>query len=101
MPSAFMSALLASRSVFQNTQIQPMKASVQKPEYKARNIALWSKSAAAIHATTNMLSVPVWGSTKPTDFITISGEPPKTPVIISVPTIAGSNMIQGGLHNGS
>lgn len=88
--------LRSSREVYQNTQVQPLKASVEKTEYKARNITLWSKASAAIHATRDILSAPVWGSTKPNDFITISGVQPQAPTVISVPTIAGSNMPQGG-----
>lgn len=88
--------LRASREVYQNTQIQPLKATVEKTEYKARNVTLWSKASAAIHATRDILSAPVWGSTKPNDFISIQGVMPSTPTVISVPTIAGSNAIQGG-----
>jgi hypothetical protein len=97
--SAFMDLLRSGRPVYQNTQIQPMKASVAKPEYKARNILLWDKSRAAIHATRDILSAPVWGSTKPNEFISISGNVvPTAPVIIAVPTVAGSNIPQGGSH---
>lgn len=96
MTNPFMQALLTGRGVTQTTQIQPMKASVEKVEYKARNVTLWSKTAATIHATRDILSAPIWGSTKPNDFITINGQMPKAPVIIKVPTIQGSNMPEGG-----
>jgi hypothetical protein len=93
----FMRALQSSRPVIQTVGIQPMKSSVGKPEYKARNILPWSKDRAAIHATRDILTAPVWGSTKPNEFITISGVVPSAaPVVIAVPTIAGSNIIQGG-----
>lgn len=88
--------LRASREVYQNTQVQPLKASVQKVEYNAHSVTLWSKAAKAIHVTRDYLSAPVWGSTKPNDFITITGQIPKTPTVLHVPTIQGSNMPEGG-----
>lgn len=93
-----MDILRSARPVFQETQLQPMKASVGKPAYKARNVTPWSMKGAAIHATRAMLSAPVYGSTKPSDFITIQGQMPKAPVVIQVPTIAGSNLPQGGVQ---
>lgn len=94
-----MRALLSSRPITQITSVQPMKASLPKPEFIGHMVAPWSKAAAAIHATRDILSAPVWGSTKPNEFITISGmQPPQTPTIISVPTIAGSNIPGGGVH---
>lgn len=96
---SLMQVLRSTRTVFQQTQAVAPKASVPKPEFKAWMVTPWSKTAASIHATTDILSAPVWGSTKPDEFITISGmRPPKAPTIISVPTIAGSNIPQGGVH---
>lgn len=97
MADLLMNSLRSSRPVYQNTQIQPMRGTVEKPEYKAHSVLLWSKVSAAIHATRDILSAPVYGSTKPNDFITISGAPPIAPVVISVPTVAGSNIPQGGI----
>lgn len=96
--NGFMGLLRSSRNVLQTTQVQPMKATVQKPQYKARNVTLWSKTAASIHATRDMLTAPVWGSTKPNDFISIQGAIPMTPVVVQVPSISGSNMPQGGVN---
>lgn len=97
---ALMQALLASRPIFQATSIQPNKGSVEKMEYKAGDIANWSRAAKSIHATTAILTAPVWGSTKPNDFITISGKAPiNAPVVIRVPSVAGSNTPQGGTIN--
>lgn len=96
--SQFMNNLRSTRPVFQQTQAQPMVASVQKVEYKERNVTLWSRAAKAIHATRDMLSAPVYGSTKPNDFITIQGQAPRTPVVVAVPSVAGSNIPQGGLQ---
>lgn len=94
-----MQALLGGRPLNQVTSIQPAKASVPKPEYKGWMVAPWSRTAAAIHATRDILSAPAYGSTKPGDFITISGmKPPQAPTIISVPTVAGSNIPGGGVH---
>lgn len=93
-----MNTLRGSRNVYQQTQVQPNKASVPKPEYKAWMTAPWSRQAATIHASRAILSAPAYGSTKPNDFITISGmRPPSAPTIISVPTVAGSNIPQGGV----
>lgn len=92
-----MQSLLSGRPVYQNTQVQPMKGTVAKPEYKAHSVTLWSKARASIHATRAILSAPVYGSTKPGDFITINGVAPQAPVIINVPSIAGSNVPQGGV----
>jgi hypothetical protein len=90
--------LRGSRNVYQQTAVQPMKGSVPKPEYKAWMTAPWSRQAAAIHATRDILSAPAYGSTKPNDFIHISGiRPPDAPTVISVPTVAGSNIPQGGV----
>lgn len=97
MGNYLMNALRSSRPVYQNTQIQPMKGTVERVDYKAHSITMWSHAAAAIHATMDMLSAPVWGSTKPNDFISIQGVAPHAPIVVEVPTIAGSNAPQGGL----
>lgn len=98
--SKFMDLLRSGRPVYQETFLQPMKATVGKPEFKARNVVGWDRKGVAIHATTAILSAPAYGSTKPNDFITIQGQMPKAPVVVQVPTIAGSNIPQGGGLNG-
>lgn len=96
---SLMQLLRGSRPITQVTSVQPMKASVPRPLFKGHMATPWSREAASIHVTRDILSAPVWGSTKPHDFITISGmKPPETPTVISVPTVAGSNIPTGGVH---
>lgn len=94
---AFMDMLRSSREVYQQTSVQPVKVTVGKPEYKGWAFLQWDRRGAAIHATRDMLSAPAWGSTKPNDFISIQGAAPAAPVVVGVPTVAGSNAPQGGL----
>lgn len=91
-------ALRASRPVNQVTQLQPTMGKVERVQFKAHSIAQFSPQAVAIHANRDILSAPVYGSTKPGDFIHIQGVPPQAPVVVRVPTIAGSNIPQGGIH---
>jgi hypothetical protein len=93
----FMDMLRSSSPITQTIGLSPVKASVGKVEWKARNVLPWSKERASIHATRDILSAPIYGATKPNEFISISGNiVPTAPVVVAVPTIAGSNIPQGG-----
>lgn len=94
-----MAQLLSSRPVTQLTQIQPMKATVQKTWYDAGDHSRQPGVAqgVSIGVSMAMLSAPVYGSTNKNDFIQISGIPPKTPVIGQVAATLGSNAPIGGV----
>lgn len=98
MPDSLMRALLTGRPVNQITQLQPPKGIVPRVEFNAHSVLGWSPAAVSIHATRNILSAPVYGSTKPNEFIQIQGIAPQAPVVVRVPTVAGSNAPLGGIH---
>lgn len=95
-----MKSLLSSRQVSQVTQVQPAMGTVGKAWGKASFVSPISGLSNGSQVSTNrdVLTVGVWGATTPNAFITVSGIPPKSRAVKAVGSIAGSDVVQGGVY---